>query len=118
MAATKGNSKIEWSKRERKIAREIVSGISSAKCFADPEGDSFVRGASRVNTDLAQLAEREWSDQIQQGAEGSSIHEFIRSPMYWELREAFLDDAISGDRFAFARAVWRAYHAGIKPSAQ
>lgn len=118
MAANKGNSNIEWKKRERKIAREIVSGISSAKRFAEQEGDSFVRGASRVNTDLAQFAQREMDGQINQGDEGFSVAEFIRSPMYWELREAFVDDAISGDPYAFVRAVWRAYHAGAKPTAQ
>ena len=117
MAANKGNAKRKWSKTERKVAQEIVSRISSAEHHTKPEGDLFVRGASRINTDLARLAEREFNDESDERFGDNGIYEFLLSPMYWELRGAFLDDAATGDKYAFVRAVWRAYHAGMTPPA-
>jgi hypothetical protein len=33
--------------------------------------------------------------------------------MYWKLRDAFVEATEQGNRYAFVRAVWRAYNAGL-----
>jgi hypothetical protein len=108
----KGNAPIEWKKHDRSAAREILLAVSSARPYIKPEEDPFLWGAEKINTDLALAAQFEL-DGTANDDEGSGYFELLRSPMFWKLRDAFVEAAGEGDRFAFVRAVWRAYNAGL-----
>jgi hypothetical protein len=105
------NKNIEWKKRERQAVREILLSISAAKPNVPEEDDSFLEAAQSVNADLAKAAEYELDGTVNED-EGGGYFELLRSPMYWTLRDAFIEAAEQGSRYAFTRAVWRAYNAG------
>ena len=113
----KNNDPIEWKKQERQAVREILIAISSAKTRANPdELDPFVWGSARVNADLALAAHSELSgviDQYDEDNPGAALYQLINSAMYLRLKDAFIEEAEAGSRLSFARAMWRAYNAGL-----
>jgi hypothetical protein len=115
--AGKNNDPIEWNKKERQAVREILTGISSAKTHINPdELDPFVWGSARVNADLALAAHGELRgaiDQHEEDSPGAALYQLINSAMYSRLRDAFIEEAEAGSRLSFARAMWRAYNAGL-----
>jgi hypothetical protein len=108
----RNNGPVEWKKRQQQAAREILLAVSSARPYVKPEDDPFLWGSATVNTDLAQAAQCELDGTVNED-EGSGYFELVRSPMYWKLRDAFVEAAEQGNRYAFVRAVWRAYNAGL-----
>jgi hypothetical protein len=104
----RNNGPIEWKKREQQVAHEILLAVSSARPYVKPEDDPFLWGSARVNTDLAQAAQSDLDGTVNED-EGNRYFELVRSPMYWKLRDAFVEAAAQGNRYAFARAMWRAY---------
>jgi hypothetical protein len=110
--AIKDNDIVRWTKKEKEALREVLLAISSAKSYQKPDECQFLWGSSAFNTDLARLAQA----QLDGTLESTGIYEMILSPMYWKLRESFVEDSEDGDRYSFARVVWRAYNAGLMSS--
>ena len=77
----------------------------------DTYGNHFVWGASSVNTDFALAAECEAGDDLSAG-DDQEWTDLLLSPMFWKLRETFVEEAESGSRLAFMHAIWRSYNAG------
>ncbi len=75
-------------------------------------GNHFVYGGTQVNADLAALAACEQKLLIDFGGAQPNGFDMLRSPMFWNLRQSFVESAAAGDSFAFADAVYRAYMAG------
>lgn len=101
------------------IGRELLLLISSATSHAskeestDPNDSPFLIGASQVNADLALAAQCEFEDDISVDDMDGCFFDIFRSPMYWRLRETFLEEAATGDPYTLMRLVWRSYNAGL-----
>jgi hypothetical protein len=93
--------------------------ISSAKSHVnEDELDPFLWGSARVNADLALAAHGELEgtvnthDELEDNS-SASLYQLINSAMFSRLRDAFIEEAEKGSRLSFARAMWRAYNAGL-----
>jgi hypothetical protein len=118
-------SAIEVTDEQRvKIGRELLLLISSATSRAskeqmaeegstDPNESPFLIGASQVNADLALAAQCEFEEDISVDDMDGCFFDLFRSPMYWRLRETFLEEAAAGDPYTLMRLVWRSYNAGL-----
>jgi hypothetical protein len=42
----------------------------------------------------------------------SGAWDLLASPMYWQLRQTFVEAGSDGSGYAFLEAIWRAYNAG------
>jgi hypothetical protein len=78
----------------------------------DGYGNRFTYGAIQANADLATLAHCELKQVLYFGGPEPNGFDLLTAPMYWQLRNCFVEEAASGDPYAFAHAIWRAYHAG------
>jgi len=74
-------------------------------------GNHFAWGSSQINTDLALAAQCEFEEDIY--LEDENFFDLLRSPMYRNLRQTFMEDAETGDSRALLNVVWRAYNAGL-----
>jgi hypothetical protein len=116
---TDRNEDLQWGKQDRQKVREILTALCSAKTHINQDKlDPFVWGSARVNADLALAAHGELEGWLNTGDDlqdnpGSSFSELINSAMFLRLRDAFIEEAETGSRMSFARAVWRAYNAGL-----
>jgi hypothetical protein len=112
-------------------AHKLLSFISGARNTVAPEwpeswpdlkqlrvidiagyGNRFTYGAIQANVDFATLAHCELEQVIYFGGPEPNGFDLLTAPMYWQLRNCFVEEAASGDPYAFARAIWRTYHAG------
>lgn len=110
--AIKDNDVVRWTKKEKQALREFLLAISSAKSHEKPDEGPFLWGSSAFNTDLTRLAQA----QLDGTLESTGVYEMIVSPMYWRLRDSFVEDSEDGDPYSFVRVVWRAYNAGLMSS--
>lgn len=112
------------SKQDREaITRDVLSMIASYwwdDCPKSEEdefegegkaGNQFVWGSSQVNTDLALAAHCEAEEDIY--LEDGTWFDLLRSPMYRDLTQTFIADALRGELTALLNVVWRAYKAGL-----
>lgn len=103
--------------QREEIAREVLLEISSARSkyrLSSTIANPFTQGSSQVNTDLARAAYLESLDCTAKPDPDENYLNLMHSPMYWDLRQAFVEDALSGDSEALLRAVWRGYNAGLQ----
>lgn len=74
-------------------------------------GNHFAWSSSQINTDLALAAQCELAGDIY--LEDEDFFDLFRSPMYWNLRQTFMADAMDSDSGSLLKVVWRAYKAGL-----
>ena len=110
------------SEERKQIGKELLLLISSDTSVAskehmteeerlDPNNSPFLIGASQVTTDLALAAQCEFEEDIH--VEDDRYFDYLRSPMYWKSREAFIEDAVLGNPRALLNFAWRHYNAGL-----
>jgi hypothetical protein len=109
------------SEQRMAIAREVLLEFSSAQANDCPTvrgegpdntiGNHFVWSSSQINTDLAIAAQCEFEEDIY--LEDEDFFDLYRSPMYWNLRQTFMQDAEKGYSGSLLNVVWRAYKAGL-----
>jgi hypothetical protein len=103
---------------DKAATRAVLLEVSSGKLNepseyepGDPPSTPFSRASSQINTDLSIAAHCEEEDDLCLDSE--TFYALSFSPMYWKLRETFVEEGAAGDPFAFQNAIWRAYNAGL-----
>ena len=79
--------------------------------YGETYGNHFSWVGSSVNTDFALAADCEAGEDLSV-FDGEERLDLMLSPMYWRLRENFVEEAERGSDAAFLDAIWRAYNAG------
>jgi hypothetical protein len=66
---------------------------------ATPSNNPILAGVSRLGSAIYLEGDEDFFD-------------LFRSPMYWNLRQTFMEDCVNGDSCSLLKMVWRAYKAG------